>query len=368
MSKKINRVIISGGGTGGHIFPAIAIANEIKARNKDAEILFVGASDRMEMEKVPQAGYKIVGLWIAGVQRRLTIDNLLFPIKLISSLWKARKIVKQFNPDVVVGVGGYASGPTLYAGQKLGVPTLVQEQNSYAGVTNKMLADKVKKTCVAYDGMEKYFPKDRIVITGNPVRKEIAHNSVSRTVAAEFFGLNPDKKTLLVIGGSLGAMSINNGMLNCYDQIVKKDVQIIWQTGKNFEVQGQALVNEENQHLLSVKTFIKEMKYAYAAADFVVSRAGALSISELCIVGKPVIFVPYPFAAEDHQTKNAMSLVEKGAAMMIVDNKVKEELAIKLLALIDDKGRQQLLAKNILKLAITDADERIVDELEKIIE
>lgn len=364
---KINRAIISGGGTGGHIFPAIAIANEIKARNKDAEILFVGASDRMEMEKVPQAGYEIIGLWIAGLQRKLTIDNLLFPVKLISSLMKAKRIVKKFKPDVVVGVGGYASGPTLYAGAKLGVPTLVQEQNSYAGITNKLLAKQVRRLCVAYDGMEKYFPKENIVVTGNPVRKDIAHNTVSRESAAAYFDIDPNKKVLLVIGGSLGAMSINRGMEACIDKVLDSGVQVIWQTGKNFAKEGEELGQRLKDKGLSVHTFIKEMQYAYAACDFVVSRAGALSISELCIVGKPTIFVPYPYAAEDHQTKNAMSLVDKGAAKMIPDHQVKEKLESELMSMIGDEKLQEEMVGNIVQLGIADADVRIVNELERLV-
>lgn len=364
---KINRAIISGGGTGGHIFPAVAIANEIKRRNPEADILFVGASDRMEMEKVPQAGYEIIGLWIAGLQRKLTVDNLLFPVKLVHSLWKAKSIVKKFKPEVVVGVGGYASGPTLYAGQSLGVPTLVQEQNSYAGITNKLLAKKVKKVCVAYDNMEQYFPKETIVLTGNPVRKDISDSTCSKSDGLAHFGLSEGKKTLLVVGGSLGARSVNRAIKASLDNLMEEGFQMIWQTGKLFEEESKSIDQSKYEGRLKMQVFIKDMAKAYAAADVVVSRAGALSISELSIVGKPVIFVPYPYAAEDHQTSNAKSLVDKDAALMVADNKVADELEGMLLELKKDEGKQEQLSKNLKSLGIADASVRIVDELEKLV-
>lgn len=366
---KALRVIISGGGTGGHIYPAIAIANELKARNAETEILFVGAQDRMEMEKVPKAGYQIEGLWISGIQRKLSLKNLMFPVKLIQSLMKAKKIVKNFKPDVVIGVGGYASGPTLYAGTSLKIPALVQEQNSFAGVTNKLLAKKVQRICVAYDKMERYFPKETIVYTGNPVRKDISsgvESEKSKVESLEHFALQQNKTTVLVIGGSLGALSINESIVGMLDELIEKDIQLIWQTGKYFYPKAQEALKGKDTSNIYCSDFIYEMDKAYSAADVVLSRAGALSISELCLVKKPVILVPYPYAAEDHQTKNAMSLVEKDAALMVSDAEARGKLKGMLFDLIKDPEKQEELKKNIEPLGISDADVRIVDGVYKI--
>ena len=369
MDNKALRVIISGGGTGGHIYPAIAIANELKARNKDTAILFVGAHDRMEMEKVPKAGYKIEGLWISGIQRKLSLKNLMFPIKLIQSLLKASSIIKHFNPDVVIGVGGYASDPTLYADVKKKVPALVQEQNSYAGITNKLLAKKVQRVCVAYDKMERYFPKEVIVHTGNPVRKDISKLDESiRAKAFSYFGLDANKKTILVICGSLGALSINESISNHIDQLIDSGYQLIWQTGKYFFPKAKEVLKDKSQAVIFCSEFIYEMDMAYAAADVVLSRAGALSISELCIVGRPVILVPYPYAAEDHQTKNAKALVDKAAAIMISDKDARTALIPALFDLLKDEAKQSALKENIKVMGICDADIRIVDEVYKLVD
>lgn len=358
---KALRVIISGGGTGGHIYPAIAIANALKSRNEATEILFVGAQDRMEMEKVPKAGYEIKGLWISGIQRKLSLKNLMFPIKLLKSVWDAKRIIKKFNPDIVVGVGGYASGPTLYAGVNSNIPALVQEQNSYAGITNKLLANKVQKVCVAYDGMERYFPKENIVFTGNPVRKDISSRAVNQQEARKHFDLDENKKTLLVIGGSLGALSINESLELMMTSFDASDYQIIWQSGKYFG--PRAAQATKNKVGVFTSEFIYEMDKAYAAADFVVSRAGALSISELCLAGKPSILVPYPYAAEDHQTKNAEALVLKDAALMVSDASARAELIGLIEKLSTDTEKQKTLAENIRKMGKPNADELIVDQI-----
>lgn len=358
---KALRVIISGGGTGGHIYPAIAIANALKSRNEATEILFVGAQDRMEMEKVPKAGYEIKGLWISGIQRKLSLKNLMFPIKLLKSVWDAKRIIKKFNPDIVVGVGGYASGPTLYAGVNSNIPALVQEQNSYAGITNKLLANKVQKVCVAYDGMERYFPKENIVFTGNPVRKDISSRAVNQQEARKHFDLDENKKTLLVIGGSLGALSINESLELMMTSFDASDYQIIWQSGKYFG--PRAVQATKNKVGVFTSEFIYEMDKAYAAADFVVSRAGALSISELCLAGKPSILVPYPYAAEDHQTKNAEALVLKDAALMVSDASARAELIGLIEKLSTDTEKQKTLAENIRKMGKPNADELIVDQI-----
>ncbi len=307
----MKKFIISGGGTGGHIYPALAIAGEIKKRFPDAEILFVGASDRMEMQKVPQAGFPIEGLWISGLQRKLTIDNLMFPFKLISSLWKARKIIKKFRPDVVIGTGGYASAPTLKVAQWLGIPTVIQEQNSHAGVTNKWVCQKAKKICVAYDNMEKFFPKEKIVKTGNPVRSDLLNITVNRDETASFFGLNSNKKTLLVLGGSLGARRINQLVEKNLSLFEKLDVQVLWQCGKLYYEEYKKYDSTN----VKVLQFIDRMDFAYNLADLIISRAGASSVSELCIVGKPVVFIPSPNVAEDHQTKNAQAIADKNGAV-----------------------------------------------------
>jgi UDP-N-acetylglucosamine--N-acetylmuramyl-(pentapeptide) pyrophosphoryl-undecaprenol N-acetylglucosamine transferase len=339
----------------------------LKERNPDTEILFVGALGRMEMQKIPEAGYKIVGLWISGIQRKLTLDNLSFPLKLASSLYKAKKLVKSFQPHVVVGVGGFASGPTLQAAASQGIPTLIQEQNSYAGLTNKLLANKVTKICVAHEGMEKFFPAEKIVLTGNPVRKDIFSNAGKRAEALEFFDLSAHKKTILVLGGSLGARTLNDSILNDLHKIVNSGGQLIWQTGKFYyqDIVSQVRAFQTNE--IKIFEFLKEMNMAYAASDVVISRAGALSISELCLVKKPVIFVPSPNVAEDHQTQNARSLVEKDAAIMVRDDEAREKLVDQTLALLNDPGKQDQLKQNIGNMAKPEAADHIVDEIYNLI-
>ena len=343
MSKKL-KVIISGGGTGGHIFPAVAIANEIKKMVPDAEFLFVGAEGRMEMEKVPAAGYKIVGLWISGLQRKLTLANLSFPFKVISSMFKALKIVKEFQPDVVIGTGGYASGPTLRAASGKGIPTLIQEQNSFPGITNKILSKKVNKICVAYEGMERFFPKEKILFTGNPVRQDISGVSNKREEAITFFGLDANKKTILIIGGSLGARVINEAIGAGLEDFNKNNIQIVWQTGKGYIETARS--QAANFPIAKVFDFISRMDLAYALADVVISRAGAGAISELCIVEKPCILVPLPSAAEDHQTKNAMALVNKQAAILVKDIEAGQLLVNSVLQLVNDLPQQKKLSLN----------------------
>ncbi len=329
--KKI-KVIISGGGTGGHIYPAIAIANAVKAKRPDAEILFIGAEGKMEMEKVPQAGYKIIGLPIAGLQRRLTLKNLKVPFLLLKSLNKAKKIIKDFRPDVAVGVGGYASGPTLKTAEKLNIPTVLQEQNSYPGITNKLLAKKANIICVAYDNMERFFPKDKILLTGNPVRQDILNLSHKRNEALAYFNLKNELQTVLVIGGSLGARTINQVIEKMLPYFKENNIQLIWQTGKYYAEKAKQAVNEINAETIITMPFISRMDYAYAAANIVISRAGALSVSEIAVAKKPAIFIPSPNVAEDHQTKNAMALVNHHAAIMVKDDeaqaKLKNELDI----------------------------------------
>ncbi|MFL9845672.1 undecaprenyldiphospho-muramoylpentapeptide beta-N-acetylglucosaminyltransferase [Flavobacterium rhizosphaerae] len=358
------KFILSGGGTGGHIYPAIAIANELKLRFPDCEILFVGAENKMEMQKVPQAGYKIEGLWIAGLQRRLTVDNALFPVKLLKSLLKAKKIVKQFKPDVAIGTGGYASGPLLRAAGTAGIPTLLQEQNSYAGITNKWLAKKAAKICVAYDNMEAFFPAGKLVVTGNPVRQDLVDTASKRTEAIERFGLDPQKKTLLVLGGSLGARRINQLIDKELAWIVAQDVQIIWQCGKLYFNDYQHHSDKEDVTVLS---FVERMDLAYAAADVVVSRSGASSVSELCIVGKPVLFIPSPNVAEDHQTKNAAAIVNKDGALMLKEVQLDTQFQPVFSDLITNTEKQQKLGQNIKKLAKPGATKDIVDEIEKLL-
>jgi UDP-N-acetylglucosamine--N-acetylmuramyl-(pentapeptide) pyrophosphoryl-undecaprenol N-acetylglucosamine transferase len=355
------KVIISGGGTGGHIFPAIAIANALKSKVKDIDILFIGAKGRMEMEKIPAAGYKIKGLWISGLQRRITAKNFLFPLKVISSLFIARKIIADFKPDVVVGVGGYASGPTLRAATTNRIPTLIQEQNSYPGITNKILASKVNKICVAYKEMEKYFPASKIVITGNPVRQNIVNNAIEKQDAILHFELNANKKTILVIGGSLGARTINESIKLLLPLIENNNYQLIWQTGKFFYELAKNEVVINNYKNIKVFEFITEMDYAYSSADIIISRAGAIAISELCIVGKPVILIPSPNVAEDHQTKNAMALVNNNAAILVKDIDAKNNLKDKLFQLLEDVQQQKRLAENIKSLAYPDAADTIAD-------
>jgi UDP-N-acetylglucosamine--N-acetylmuramyl-(pentapeptide) pyrophosphoryl-undecaprenol N-acetylglucosamine transferase len=358
------RFILSGGGTGGHIYPAIAIANELKTRFPESEILFVGASDKMEMQKVPQAGYKIIGLWIAGIQRRLTLDNAMFPLKLISSLWKSRKIVKDFRPDVVIGTGGFASGPLLRAAAAMGVPTVVQEQNSYPGITNKWLAEKAKKICVAYDNLERFFPKEKIVFTGNPVRQDILEVDTLRQDAIGAFGLDPDKKTLLVLGGSLGSRRINQLIAKELTWLLAQGVQVIWQCGKFYFEEYRHLGDKENVKVLS---FIDRMDFVYAAADVVISRSGASSVSELCIVGKPVLFIPSPNVAEDHQTKNAQAIVDKDGALMLKEAQLDTQFQNVFGDLVSNTEKQQRLAENIKKLAKVNATKDIVNEIEKLL-
>jgi UDP-N-acetylglucosamine--N-acetylmuramyl-(pentapeptide) pyrophosphoryl-undecaprenol N-acetylglucosamine transferase len=365
----IERVIISGGGTGGHIFPAIAIADEIKKRNPLAKVLFVGAKGKMEMEKVPQAGYKIEGLEIAGFKRKFTFSNFLLPIKIVKSLLKARRIIKKFKPDLVIGVGGYASGPTLKMAQFIGIPTVIQEQNSFPGKTNRMLAKKTGCICTAYEGMEKFFPNTRVVLTGNPVRKELTGESnCERQEAQKVFNLNPELPTVLVIGGSLGAKTLNRSMLHGVEEFNKEGVQLLWQCGKHYfeRLQDELIVRDKtNIHL---HQFISRMDCAYAAADVIISRAGAISVSELSIVGKPVILVPSPNVSEDHQTKNAMALVEKNAALLVRDIDARDDLVEEALKLIKDSDRCQQLSKAIKKLEKPNAVVEIVDMCEKILD
>jgi len=361
---KTYKIILSGGGTGGHIYPAIAIANELKLRFPNAEFLFVGAKDRMEMEKVPQSGYSIKGLWITGIDRKLTLKNLMFPFKLINSLWNARKIIKQFKPDVAIGTGGFASGPLLQIAASKGIPSLIQEQNSYPGITNKLLSKKVQKICVAYDGLERFFPKEKIIKTGNPVRQDLLDIDSKRSEAIKYFNLVEGKKTLLVLGGSLGAKAINELLKNELDFLQTQQVQIIWQTGKLYYKEYK--INGDIKHV-QVHEFINSMDYAYAAADIIISRAGAGSVSELCIVGKPVIFVPSPYVAEDHQTKNAKAIVEEHAALMIAQEDLKVDFKNKFSQLIASKEKQEQLSMNIKKLVLVNATKEIADEVEKLL-
>ncbi len=362
-AKKWPRVIISGGGTGGHIFPAVAIAKGIQEKYPDAEILFVGAKGRMEMEKVPAAGFKIEGLWISGLQRGSVFKNLLFPFKVIFSVFKALRIIKKFKPDVAIGVGGYASGALLYAATMKKIPALIQEQNSFPGITNKVLKDRVQKICVAYDNMDQFFPKEKIILTGNPVRKEITRLEGKRDRGLEKFGLNKDRKVVLVVGGSLGARSINHAMDADLQKFADADIQVIWQTGKLYTEQAQKRVQEVGKKGIMTFDFIADMDLAYAAADVVISRAGALAVSELCLVKKPCILVPLPTAAEDHQTKNALSLVNYHAAILVKDSEAKTKLAEEAIALLNDKDRCEKLSRNIDKLAFSNATETIVSEV-----
>lgn len=351
------RFIISGGGTGGHIFPAIAIANMLKKQLPDCEILFVGANDRMEMQRVPEAGYEIKGLTIAGFQRGKVLSNLGLPFKVIGSLSAARSIIKEFKPNAAIGVGGYASGPLLMAASLSGVPCIIQEQNSFAGITNKILARRAKKICVAYDGMEAVFPKEKVVLTGNPIRAEIIHDDISRKDAYSYFDLDENKKTILIIGGSLGARTINESVYAYADKIKSTGTQLLWQTGKVWTKENP---DTENIHQTQ---FIVRMDYAYAAADIIISRAGALSIAELQNIGKPVLLVPSPNVTEDHQTHNAMALVNKKAAILVRDSDAKDKLMQTAMQLLRDEGKKSELSNNIKKMAITDAAERIVREI-----
>ena len=364
--QKHKRVIISGGGTGGHIFPAISIANALRKIDPYTEILFVGAEGRMEMEKIPAAGYRIIGLPVAGLYRSLTLKNFSVLIKLLKSLNKAKKVIREFAPDVVVGVGGYASGPVLRQAGRMGIPTLIQEQNSYAGVTNKLLAKRASAICVAYDGMEKYFPAEKIIKTGNPVRQNFDNLDSLQDEALSYFNLTKEFPVILVLGGSLGAGSINNSLSENINKLRDSDCQWLWQTGKYYFENVKALVSLSFSGNISVHGFINRMDYAYAAADIIVSRAGAGTISELCLVGKPAILIPSPNVAEDHQTRNAEALSTRNAAILIKDSQAVNTLVDEAIKLISDKTGREKLSENILKLANRDADKRIAEEVLKI--
>jgi UDP-N-acetylglucosamine--N-acetylmuramyl-(pentapeptide) pyrophosphoryl-undecaprenol N-acetylglucosamine transferase len=357
------KFILSGGGTGGHIYPAIAIANELKLQFPDAEFLFVGARDKMEMQKVPQAGYEIKGLWIAGLQRKLTLQNLMFPLKLASSLLESKRIIKKFKPNVVIGTGGFASGPLLQAAGSAGIPTVVQEQNSYPGITNKLLSKKANAICVAYENLERFFPKEKIVLTGNPVRQDLIDIESKREEAIAFYGLDPNKKTLLVLGGSLGARRINQLIEKELQNFLSQDVQVIWQCGKLYFEDYK----KYNQPNVKVVDFIERMDFVYAASDVIISRAGASSVSELCIVGKPVIFIPSPNVAEDHQTKNAQAIVDAKGAILLKESELDSQFSIVFEALLKDSGKQKQLSDNIKKLAKPRATQDIVAEIVKLI-
>ena len=364
--QKHKRIIISGGGTGGHIFPAISIANALRKIDAETEILFVGAEGRMEMEKIPAAGYRIIGLPVAGLYRSLTFKNFSVLIKLLKSLRKAKKVIREFGPDVVVGVGGYASGPVLRQAGRMGIPTLIQEQNSYAGVTNKLLAKRASAICVAYAGMEKYFPSKKIIKTGNPVRQNFDNLKSLRDEALTYFNLKKEFPVILVLGGSLGAGSINNSLSENINILRDSDCQWLWQTGKYYFENVKALVSLSFSENISVHGFINRMDYAYAAADIIISRSGAGTISELCLVGKPVILIPSPNVAEDHQTRNAEALSTRNAALLIKDNMASETLVDEAIKLISDKSRRDMLSENILKMADRDADIRIAREILKL--
>ncbi|MCF0071537.1 undecaprenyldiphospho-muramoylpentapeptide beta-N-acetylglucosaminyltransferase [Dyadobacter sp. CY261] len=363
-----NRIIISGGGTGGHIYPAIAIANALQHKEPDTEILFVGALGKMEMEKVPRAGYKIVGLPIAGIKRSLSLENLTLPFKMFRSLMKAKEVIKNFKPDVAVGVGGFASGPLLMMASMAGIPTLIQEQNSYAGITNKFLAKRAARICVAYPGMEAFFPKEKITMLGNPVRSDITYVHLKKAAALEQFGLDERLKTLFVMGGSLGARSINESITDGLAKIVDAGYQVLWQTGKNDVDKTKAAIEKLGTDKVKAFDFIYTMDLAYAVADVVVSRAGALSVSELCLAAKPAILVPFPHASEDHQTKNAMNLVDSNAAILVKDSEAREKLVDQALMLLDDVTRQRELQTNINKLARPSAADDIAAEVLKLIQ
>jgi UDP-N-acetylglucosamine--N-acetylmuramyl-(pentapeptide) pyrophosphoryl-undecaprenol N-acetylglucosamine transferase len=358
------RVIISGGGTGGHIFPAISIANELKLRYPTCEILFVGAEDRMEMQKVPEAGYKIEGLWISGIQRRLTAKNLLFPVKLVKSLWKARDIIKKYQPDVVIGTGGFASGPLLQMANREKIPTLIQEQNSYPGITNKLLAKGANTICVAYPDMSRFFPAEKIVLTGNPVRQDLLDVGSKREEAQKFFGIDPAKKTVLVLGGSLGARKINQLIEDNLKEFEKNNLQVLWQTGSLYYEEYSKYAEKEN---IQTFAFLKRMDLAYAAADIIISRAGAGTVSELCIVGKPVVFIPSPNVAEDHQTKNAMAVAEKDAAVILSESHLEQGFRSIFFPLVTSEEKMKSLAKNIKELEKPFATSNIVNEVEKLL-
>tara|TARA_B110000285_G_scaffold84373_1_gene96843 strand:+ start:2221 stop:3318 length:1098 start_codon:yes stop_codon:yes gene_type:complete len=364
---KIERAIISGGGTGGHIFPAIAIADEIKRRNPDAQILFVGAEGKMEMEKVPEAGYDIRGLQIVGFKRKLAFSNFTLPFKILKSLWNARKILKEFKPQVAVGVGGYASGPTLKAATMLNIPSMVQEQNSFPGKTNKLLSKSVAKICVAYEGLERFFPKEKIELTGNPTRKNMVDIKGKEKEGYEFYQLDPSQKTILIIGGSLGARTLNESVVNKLKELTESAVNVIWQCGKLYHTQLEEQLKGQDLGSVKMVQFIHRMDLAYSIADVVISRAGAISVSELCLVQKPTILVPSPNVSEDHQTKNAMALVSKNAALIIKDTEAKEKLIPKALDLIQDIATCKSLQENIKYLGKPNATMDIVNVIETIL-
>lgn len=360
---KTHKFILSGGGTGGHIYPAIAIANALKQRFPDAEFLFVGAQDKMEIQKVPQAGYKIEGLWIAGLQRKFTFQNMLFPFKLLSSLLKSDRIIRQFQPDVVIGTGGFASGPLLQMAIRKRIPTVVQEQNSYPGITNKLLSKKANVICVAYENLDRFFPKEKIVFTGNPVRQDLLDSGSKRSEGLNYFKLDPNKKTLLVLGGSLGARRINQLIAKELDFLLQHDIQVFWQCGKLYYEAYKHLEARPNVHVVA---FIDRMDLIYAAADFVISRAGASSVSELCLVGKPTLFIPSPNVAEDHQTKNAKAIVEKGGALLLRESELDTQFETTMVNLMQNEVLQHQLSDAMKHLGKPDATQAIVDEIIKL--
>lgn len=362
------RLIISGGGTGGHIFPALAIARTFQQRYPDTEFLFVGAEGKMEMKKVADAGFKIVGLWISGLQRKLTLSNLLFPVKVVLSYFKAAKLITEFKPHAVVGTGGYASSPMMMAATRAKIPTLIQEQNSYAGLANKQVANKVGRICVAYTGMEKYFPAAKIKLTGNPVRSDILQVANHRNEGLAAYGFSENGKTLLILGGSLGARTINESVLAGIDKLIDAQVQVIWQTGSSYFHKVKKQVEQKDLKRIRIVDFIQRMDLAYAAGDVVISRAGALAISEVCVTAKPVILVPSPNVAEDHQTKNALALVQQHAALLVRDAQAQEVLVDEAMNLLFDDVRCEKLATEIQKLARPRATEEIVDEIVKLIQ
>jgi UDP-N-acetylglucosamine--N-acetylmuramyl-(pentapeptide) pyrophosphoryl-undecaprenol N-acetylglucosamine transferase len=368
MQKPDPHIIISGGGTGGHVFPALAIARALSDRLPAAKILFIGASGKMEMEKVPAAGFPIEGLWISGLKRELSLSNLLFPVKVVVSLFRAMLIIRKFRADIAIGVGGFASGPALRAASLLGVPTMIQEQNSFPGITNKLLAKKAARICVAYPEMDRFFQADKIVLTGNPVRKEIIETAGKRDEAAELFGLNANAQTLFVVGGSQGAFSINTYIEQMLPVLKQHHIQLLWQTGRNYRSRAVEACQKARYELVKVTDFIQRMDLAYAMADLVVSRSGAIAIAELAAVGKPVIFIPFPHAAEDHQMKNAVKLAEKEAAIVIKDSEGREKLPQLVLELINDERKRKEMAENIEKFAIPDAAEKIANEVIFILE
>ena len=353
------KIVISGGGTGGHIFPAIAIAKSIEKSVLDVEFLFVGAKDRMEMQKVPAEGYRIIGLWIGGIQRGFSKRNILVPFKVLHSIVKAKNIVKDFKPDLAIGTGGYASAPLLYVAAKKGIPTLIQEQNSYPGITNKILSKYVQKICVAYDGMDRFFSTEKIIHTGNPIRSEILGFNSKKIIARKQFKIDASNRTILVVGGSLGALSINNAIANNIQSIMNLDVNLIWQTGEKFKIRSKECLLGINSDRVSTHTFVKEMDHAYAVSDIIISRAGAIAISELCCIGKPVILIPSPNVSENHQYKNAQSLVNKNAALLVEDSHANSKLVCTLKNLLNNEDQMVSLSSNIKKIAVTNAADKI---------